>query len=444
MTATYQMTAILNNLQQYLPQNVNRFVIAFSGGMDSHVLLHAMASLRETVPDMALHAVHVDHGLQAKSGEWSEHCLSVCEKLNITCDVLKVDARAKAGESPEAAARDARYQALLNVMQAGDCLLTAHHQDDQAETLLLQLLRGGGPRGLSSMPVCNEFGVGQHCRPLLGFTREQLHDYARQHQFVWIEDESNFDTGFDRNYLRHEILPKLQVRWPAMAQTISRVASHSAEAADLLDVLAEMDLQAVHDGEALSIPQLLSLDDARKRNVLRFWLRQQNRPLPDTRQMERILIDVLQADEDRNPCVAWAGAELRRYRDHLYVVTPSITPEPDTSLNWDMKSPLQLPGDTGILRAVEATGRGLKQSLCDSMLANVKFRQGGEKLKLAGRDHTHELKKLFQEKGVPPWERDRIPFVYLGDDLAEVVGYWVGEGFSADAGEKGLQIEWKK
>jgi len=294
------------------------------------------------------------------------------------------------------------------------------------------------------MPQCNEFGVGQHCRPLLGLSREQLHEYAREHQFVWIEDESNFDTGFDRNYLRHEIVPALKARWPAMAQTISRVASHSAEASELLDVLASMDLQAVQKGESLSMLPLLQLDDARKRNLLRYWLRQLNRPLPDTRQMDRILVDVLQADEDRNPCVAWAGVELRRYRDHLYVVSHSVSPKPDTSLEWDMKSPLRLPGNAGILRPVITTGTGLKQSLCNSVTASVKFRQGGEKLKLAGRDHTHDLKKLFQEKSVPPWERDCIPFVYLGDELAEVVGYWIGEGFSAVKGEKGIQIEWKK
>ncbi|MDH5190362.1 MAG: tRNA lysidine(34) synthetase TilS [Gammaproteobacteria bacterium] len=423
---------------------MNRFIIAYSGGMDSHVLLHAMASLRELSPDKVLHAVHIDHDLQAKSGEWSEHCQTVCKQLNISCDVIKVNARAEAGESPEAAARDARYRALLEVVEEGDCLLTAHHQDDQAETLLLQLLRGGGPRGLSSMPQCNEFGVGQHCRPLLGLSREQLHEYAREHQFVWIEDESNFDTGFDRNYLRHEIVPALKARWPAMAQTISRVASHSAEASELLDVLASMDLQAVQKGESLSMLPLLQLDDARKRNLLRYWLRQLNRPLPDTRQMDRILVDVLQADEDRNPCVAWAGVELRRYRDHLYVVSHSVSPKPDTSLEWDMKSPLRLPGNAGILRPVITTGTGLKQSLCNSVTASVKFRQGGEKLKLAGRDHTHDLKKLFQEKSVPPWERDCIPFVYLGDELAEVVGYWIGEGFSAVKGEKGIQIEWKK
>jgi len=432
------------SITQHLPERVNRFIIAYSGGMDSHVLLHAMASLRELSPDKVLHAVHIDHDLQAKSGEWSEHCQTVCKQLNISCDVIKVNARAEAGESPEAAARDARYRALLEVVEEGDCLLTAHHQDDQAETLLLQLLRGGGPRGLSSMPQCNEFGVGQHCRPLLGLSREQLHEYAREHQFVWIEDESNFDTGFDRNYLRHEIVPALKARWPAMAQTISRVASHSAEASELLDVLASMDLQAVQKGESLSMLPLLQLDDARKRNLLRYWLRQLNRPLPDTRQMDRILVDVLQADEDRNPCVAWAGVELRRYRDHLYVVSHSVSPKPDTSLEWDMKSPLRLPGNAGILRPVITTGTGLKQSLCNSVTASVKFRQGGEKLKLAGRDHTHDLKKLFQEKSVPPWERDCIPFVYLGDELAEVVGYWIGEGFSAVKGEKGIQIEWKK
>ena len=213
---------------------VARFWLAYSGGCDSHVLVHAAAQLRAVVAERIFHVVHVDHGLQTASAEWARHCAAVCEELALPFTLLRVDARGSLGESPEAAARHARYRALASLMQAGDCLLTAHHQDDQAETLLLQLLRGGGPHGLAAMPALSPFAAGMHARPMLTFSREELRRYAQRHALQWIDDPSNADSGFDRNYLRNSVMPVLRERWPAVARVLARGAGHQAEAAQLL------------------------------------------------------------------------------------------------------------------------------------------------------------------------------------------------------------------
>jgi len=212
-------------------------IIAYSGGLDSHVLLHAVAAMRAELTGCEFIAVHINHGLSEKAGQWTKHCANQCEVLNITFAHINVDAKNKTGESPEAVAREVRYQAFREFMQPGDCLLTAHHQDDQAETLLIQLLRGAGPRGLAAMPYYSDFAEGWHARPLLNFSRDELHEYAQQtfsqNQSAWIDDESNSDTRFDRNFLRHEIIPKLKARFPGMAATLSRSAGLCAEASGL-------------------------------------------------------------------------------------------------------------------------------------------------------------------------------------------------------------------
>ncbi|MGB5260270.1 MAG: tRNA lysidine(34) synthetase TilS, partial [Gammaproteobacteria bacterium] len=223
--------------------------VAFSGGLDSSVLLHAMATLRERFA-ITLGAVHVHHGLQADADAWANHCRRVCAGYDIPLSVLHADARPVQGESPEAAARHARYTALADWLAPDHCLLTAQHQDDQAETLLLQLLRGAGVHGLASMPVCTAFGEGTHFRPLLLLRRAALHDYALAAGLEWIEDPSNAETGIDRNFLRHAVMPLLQSRWPALSGNLSRSAAHAAEAAGLLDVLAADDRQAVAGPQA--------------------------------------------------------------------------------------------------------------------------------------------------------------------------------------------------
>jgi tRNA(Ile)-lysidine synthase len=400
-----------------------RYFVAYSGGLDSHVLLHALAGLRgEGFPEVR--ALHVHHGLNPQAERWVSHCRGVCDSLGVPLEVLYVDARAAEGESPEAAARSARYRAFKDRLAPGDGLLTAHHRRDQAETLLLQLLRGAGPAGLASMPRWQPLGAGWHGRPLLDVSRGRLEAHARTHGLRWIEDDSNLDPRFDRNLLRRHVMPGLRERWPAMDETLARAAAHQAEALALLGDLARQDLEGLR-GETpgtLSVAALTALRPARIRNVLRFWLMEKGLPLPSRARLQSVLDDVLTAGADTTPCVAWDGAQIRRYRDALHAMVPPANHDPRQRLRWDGKSDLPIPSLGVVLTADWLRGQGVSPELNGSF--TVSFRQGGETLRLRGR--TRELKKLMQERGVPPWERERIPLVYRGEALVAV--FWPGDG----------------
>ncbi len=426
---------------QVLPP-ARRYWVAYSGGLDSHVLLHSLAKVRDRLPVEELHAVHVNHGLSSVADAWGSHCVVVCRGLDIPCHVIQVDARAGRGESPEAVARVARYEAICSILEQGDGLLTAHHQDDQAETVLLQLLRGGGPRGLAAMPRWDCFGAGWRGRPLLDFSRSELRSFAQAEQLHWVEDESNYDTGIERNFLRHEVIPLLRSHWPALGTTLSRVAGHSAEAAQLLDQLAARDLVTGPQGE-LEISRLKTFDAGRQRNLLRYWIRQSGLPLPDSVHLQRIIDEILPAAADATPLIGWSGAEVRRYRGHLYVMAPLPPHDSGEIHEWDMAGTVGL-RDGSILRATPVTGRGIKQELCRRARVTVRFRQGGERCRPAGRAHTHKLKKLLQELAVAPWQRERIPLIYLDDELAAVAGLLVCGPFQARSGEPGLEIRWEQ
>ncbi|MEN8106478.1 MAG: tRNA lysidine(34) synthetase TilS [Pseudomonadota bacterium] len=418
--------------------------VAYSGGVDSHVLLHALTALRDSLA-AAPGAVHVNHGLQAAAGKWQEHCRSVCRALAVPLVELQVDGRAVGGESPEAAARQARYSALQDWLPDGHCLLTAQHQDDQAETLLLQLLRGSGVKGLAAMPAASTFGAGHLLRPLLAVRRVDLLAYAQQHGLQWVEDPSNTDTGLDRNFLRHRILPVLRERWPATSETLARSAAHCAEAATLLGQLADSDINDVcHEQMAcLSIPALQQLTPARQRNVLRSWLVQHSGGAPSAAVLSRISNDILGSRADAEPCVRFAAQEVRRYRDRLYLQRQAPVHNPAMVLDWDLRGPLLLPAAGGSLTASRESGNGIRLAAINRQV-RVSYRRGGERCRPAGRQHHHSLKKLFQERGVPPWERQRIPLIYVDDRLAAVAGHWVCEPFSAAAGEPGMAIHWHR
>ena len=416
------------------------------------MLLHALAGLRAHLPDdPEIRAVHVDHGLSVHAAAWSQHCATVCAALAIPCQILRVNARPQSGESPEAAARSARYQAIAALIEADDALLTAHHQNDQAETLLLQLLRGAGPHGLAAMPAYAPLGAGWLARPLLGFTADELTHYAEQHNLSWVEDPSNFDTGFERNYLRHDIMPHLRRQWPAVSRTLSRAAAHAAEAAGLLDTLADSDMQHVQGPtrDTLSVSGLLGLDEARQRNVLRRWFKRLNLPVPAAVHLQHIQRDILHSAVDSISCVRWGsagachdqGAEARRYRDLIYAMPPVLAHDVRAMLSWDICQPLMLPG-IGTLTATSAPGEGIKALLLSAQPVTVRFRQGGERCRPAGRAHTHELRKLFQEQGIPPWQRDRLPLIYVGDELAAVADLWVCEPFQAAYNEPGIVVRY--
>lgn len=420
------------------------YQVAYSGGLDSHVLLHALAALRAQL-GVPVAAVHVNHGLQPAAARWDVHCRAVCTQLGLGYAALEVDARAARGASPEAAARAARYAALAGWLPAGHCLLTAQHRDDQAETLLLQLLRGAGVHGLAAMPEYGEFAAGTRLRPLLDVPRAALRAYAERQQLEWVDDPSNCDTGLDRNYLRHRVLPLLAARWPAMSTNLSRAAAHQAEAAALLDATAVRDLQAAAGAAAgqLHLPAIAGLSAQRRRNVLRYWLRQLTGGTPSAAVLARILDDLPGSRADAQPCVHWNGFVLRRYRDTLFLMRP--LPEPDTAqaLRWSLAAPLVLPAGCGVLRAREVIGQGIRRDAVTAGGVQVSWRRGGERCRPVRRGQHHALKKLFQERAVPPWQRARIPLIFIDEQLALVPGLWVCEPFQAAPGEAAVQIDWE-
>jgi tRNA(Ile)-lysidine synthase len=421
---------------------VERIWIAFSGGLDSACLLSAAAAVANRLPG-PLSAVHLDHGLHPDSTRWAEHCQRVCGALGIPLVARRLAICPAPGASREAVAREARYAALAALLGPGELLLTAQHQDDQAETLLLALLRGSGPQGLAAMPLVSDLGPGRLMRPLLGVPRAALEAYARVQGLTWVEDPSNASLSFDRNYLRHRVLPVLRERWPAVSATLARSAGHCAEAASLIEDRAAERLAGLGGTRpgTLSIPALADLEPALSRAVLRLWLRRQGMTTPDSTHLVRILTEVLPAREDANPLVAWPGCEIRRYRGDLYALRPLPRPPTDQVLVWEGEV-LALPLPLGILTRVwpqsgsrQVHGGSLKRHL-------VRFALQGQCCRPRGSGHRRSLKKLFQEAGVPPWLRPFVPLVFDGDRLVAVTGVCPCAGGQGGDAE-GWRIGWR-
>ncbi|MEJ2529859.1 MAG: tRNA lysidine(34) synthetase TilS [Gammaproteobacteria bacterium] len=421
-----------------------RLWVAYSGGMDSHVLLHAVLQVREQLAAQVV-ALHVNHGLQKQAHSWAERCSAFCSQHEIPITILEVDATHGKGESPEATARDSRYSAIADMLREGDILLTAHHSDDQAETVLLQLLRGSGPSGLSGMPMINGFGPGFHARPLLEHSRADLAEYARNNHLEWLEDFSNRDISFDRNYLRHEVIPLLRQRWPALDRTLSRSASHCAEAQLMIEQAARIDLQEMQldQNDSMSITALAALPPPRARAVIRTWIRDTGLILPDTARLDRVLREMISAREDRNPMVDWPGVELRRYRDRLYLMPALQDLDQTLELEWDGCSPLVLPSALGILYA-ESAEQGISAYAWESGNITISFRAGGERCRPLGRSNSKSLKNLFQERAIPPWQRGRIPLVKIDNVLAAVGDIWLCDAFKADSSETAVRLRWER
>ena len=409
---------LLSTLSALPPPNA--YLVAYSGGLDSHVLLHALASIRSRLP-APLRAIHVDHGLQPDSVDWSRHCAETCRQLGVPLEQRRLSLRPVPGESLEALAREARYRAIEEAMLPGEMLLTAHHQDDQAETLLLQLLRGAGLSGLAAMPQIIPFSRGQHARPLLDQSRDVLLQYAERESLKWIEDASNADSGFDRNYLRHRVMPLLRARWPGMAKTLSRSASHCASADQVLDQLLQGELESLRDTDGtLSCAGLLKQPYPHMPHLLRSWIRAAGFSVPDSATLSRIVDEVLPAAPDRTPLVTWAGAELRRFRDRLYLMPPLPSFDPNHSLTWSGEAELSLPAGLGSLRFGLASGP-LPGDVQPGRY-RIRFRQGGERCRPLGRGLEKTLKQLFQESGVLPWMRQRVPLLEIDGEIGIVAG----------------------
>lgn len=414
--------------------------VAFSGGLDSCVLLHALSRLREPLA-LTLRAMHVDHGLHPHSADWARQAQQTCECLNIPCTVERVQVTQIRGHGLEDAARRARYAALARHVGPGGVLLTAHQADDQAETVLLQLLRGTGVHGLAAMPAIMPFHAGRLARPLLDFTRAQLAAWTRQENLQWIDDTSNQDLRFSRNYLRQQVFPLLEAHWPEASRRIARSAGMAAEAAELLDELAETDwngCRAAEEGR-LSVGALRGLSPPRRRNLVRYWLRRQGFLMPTAMHLDQVLAQVMRDPPSKRAVIRWPGAEVCRYRDELMARKPHVEPDCRWRTGWNPPDVLEIPG-VGSLRVEAVRGEGLSQERIERAPLVVGLRQGGEICRLSGRVHHHKLKKLLQEAGIPPWERQRLPLVYVDGELAAIGDRWVCEPFAARSGEPGWKL----
>ncbi|MBW3568493.1 MAG: tRNA lysidine(34) synthetase TilS, partial [Proteobacteria bacterium] len=401
---------------------------------------HTLLGLRTTIPWSQVKRLRVTAaGMllieMRDSARWAEHCRSRCAALEIPFELYSVTVDRVAGSSTEAAARDARYDVFRKLLEPDEMLLTAQHQDDQLETFLLQALRGAGPHGLAAMPKVTRLGQGYLLRPLLEWSRAALEAWAGEQQLSWLDDPSNDDEHFDRNFLRRSVLPAITRRWPSAARTVSRSARHCAQAAELVDELAAADLAECGAGEqVLDIAALRRLDIARRRNVLRHWLDWLGFPRPSEKKLENILLDVLESGPDAEPCVRCADVAVRRYRNGLYADRDLPTP---AGGQW--KGDIFEPGPGwGRLRRVPNED---EPGLPVDGAVEVRFREGGERLRLAGREYHHELKKLFQEAGVLPWRRAMIPLVYVDRQLAAVGDLWINADIAVS---DGWRVEWQE
>jgi tRNA(Ile)-lysidine synthase len=442
-------------------------VIAYSGGVDSQVLLHALAKLKHEEKILNIITVcHVNHGYSKNAITWQKFAEKTCQNLNLPFVACQVNIQIQAQQSFEALARDARYQALQSLYDEQSLIITGHHRDDQAETFLLALKRGSGLKGLSAISAEAKHGKDIFVRPLLNISRAQITLYAEIHQLDWVEDESNCDTRFDRNFIRQKIMPLLSERWPSITQTITRSSSHCLEGQLLLDELAEQDLVNCQLSEScLSISNLSKLSIARFNNLIRYFLAQHCYLMPSTEQLSQVYQQLL-ANEDKNPTVKVANNYLRRYKNGLYLtadfinlsdwketlycldtqgrVLTNIIELPDALGTLTFSNALILDNDisktqfSGVLNCCQKITSPTK-----NQKVTLRFSHSNPSCLPDFRNHSRSLKKILQELNIPPWQRKRIPFLYYDEVLVAVLGYFVCREFLESERDPSMIVTWE-
>jgi tRNA(Ile)-lysidine synthase len=399
--------------------------IAFSGGLDSTALLHAMTQIG-TENGAGIRVIHINHGLHEQADSWQQHCQNLCEQMGLpfTCETVVVGQSSR--QSPEAEARAARYSAIVANMQKDDMLLTAHHADDQAETLILNLMRGAGVDGLAAIRPLRRRGEVWLGRPLLSWRREQLRRYLADLDIDYIEDPSNDDQAIRRNYVRHEILPRLTRMWPAATDQLNKTAKLVRSASSVLQSVGESDLARCRGEKTYEIDLDLfgQFNDDRQALIVREWARSNHLPSPDQRQVQELLRQMQQTGVDSALCLQWPGVEVHRYRSKLYIMAALPESPQDWQLEWNGREPVELPGGSGrILLRGSAAGLFAEEPL------QLHSRSGSELIQPAGEAHHKSLKQLFQSAGVPPWLRSRIPLLSQNGQCLAVGDIWLDQGF---------------
>jgi tRNA(Ile)-lysidine synthase len=457
-------TFLSNHLKLDLNHHLNpgpQLLLGLSGGLDSCVLLHLLAASKQTLP-FNLQAMHVHHGLSANADAWAEFCSEQCSLLNVPLQIVHVTVNKDTKLGIEAAARQLRYEALFNcsfkvenalaeniVEVQPDFIVTAHHQDDQAETLLLQLFRGAGVKGLASMAAIDKSR--RLLRPLLDISRSQLQDYAEQHDIQWCDDESNNNTHYERNFVRHEVMPILETRYPAVKSVLARSASHLAEANDLLDALAAIDAEHLLSGDSLCLQGLAVLEVSRAKNVLRWWFAKNHLAMPSAEYLTEIINQLFNAKADANINIQLNSNNqfnsnnqaqhltLKRFQQRAYLLQEQSAQVFD--LVWNGEAELTLPnGGKLLFKQVIGAGLALKFGMAKLRITN---RDGGERFKPNALRPTRTLKHLLQEANIPPWQREHLPLIYWHDTLAFVPGIGIAHELQATKDELGIEIIWQ-
>jgi tRNA(Ile)-lysidine synthase len=425
-------------VKTHVPEN-SRLCVGLSGGRDSVVLLHLLTEARMNF-SFHLSAIHVNHQISPNAGSWAEFCLSLCEKLDVPLAIERVNVSRESGKGLEASAREVRYTAYRKA--DADIIALAHHRNDQAETVLLQGLRGAGIKGISAMPHWKMLAEGKAIfRPLLDVTPDLLADFAAVNSLTWIEDESNQDTRFTRNFLRHEIFPRLA---HSSTENLARLGRHAAEAQALLDELAKIDFASVAKEGRLHRPRLLALGEARAKNLLRFSLVQASIPAPNSVQLQEIVEQLQRRQADDQTEITWANWQLRCFGDELLFMPVQRTKNPSWQIEWRGETECPLPHALGMLIVQEQNGAGISQARIAGKKRSVRSRVGGEKFQLHENRPRRTLKNLLQEARVPPWERGLMPLFFCDDILVWAPGIGIDAHFVARAGEVGLCLTWRK
>ena len=428
--------------QQIQAHSIKKICVSLSGGVDSIVLLYALNQCLDK--GCLIRAIHINHNLAKDSQVWADFCKRTCDRIQIQIDIHSIKVKNTEGFGIEAAARKARYQKLQRSIQEGEWLMTAHHQEDQLETILLRMARGTGIQGLQGIQKQFNFGKGKILRPLLDVSKSEVLGYARKNNLDWVEDASNQETYFDRNFLRMNVIPKLKERWPAFSSSVSRLSNISNQTSTLLKELAQQDLGSNYPIKNLDIDILKNKSNGRVINIIRFLILKNEMTVPSMKVLNSG-VNILLNPKSVNPTMVWNNYCIKRYVDKLYFLKLSeLQPNQSNKLmHWSIDEPLILDEDGSSLAAIMAIGRGLSLKKCNKNL-DVQFRKGGESIRPVGHKITKKLKKLFQEDHILPWTRDKIPLLYKKNELIGVGDLWFNQNYIASEEEDGFLVNWSR
>ena len=420
---------------------VAKFTIALSGGVDSMVLLDLLSKAKRSSD--VIKAIHINHNLHENSKKWVDFVKDACKKYKLPLIIESINPKQE-GFGLEAEAREQRYKKFKEIILDNECLLTAHHLDDQIETMLFRIFRGTGLDGLRSIRKKAKFGKGLLCRPLINIPREAIEQYAKLNDIKWIEDPSNNNIYFDRNYLRNNIVPSIKKRWPNAQKTITRLSSLAENNQKLLHELAKEDIGEIEKFNVLDIGILSNKSSLRINNIFRFMILKNKMGIPSLKVLENGIETLINAKSD-SPIITWDGFSIRRYKNTLYFFNPDLKQDEirPLKMKWFIDETINLGGNRGSIQARFIKGQGIALNKCPKSL-EIKYRKGGEQIKPSGHKITKSLKNLFQENNVLPWVRDQIPLFYLDEELISVGDLWFNQDYKAKEQEDGFLISWDR